>query len=91
MSYKWWNNPQSTGSVPKHAAAFAAVGIDSLLVALLFRNVLSKSVGGVKIDQNLLYNVNTTIGKFSECLFDPIQTKRYPALLSTLQITCDVH
>lgn len=75
---------RATGRAPNASASFAAVGIDSL-AAVLFKNVLSQALGGISIDQNVLYDVDTTIESFSIDLFERLLRER-PDVLKNLHI-----
>jgi hypothetical protein len=76
---------KATGRVPNPSAKFAAVGIDSL-AAVIFRNVLSQSLGGVFIDPNELFDMNTTIESFAIKMYDRLSNEK-PNVLEGLHIS----
>lgn len=63
---------------------FAAFGIDSI-TAMMFRNMLSQSLGGCKVDANDLYDPDATIESFSIKLFTRLEQEN-PKLLKDLGI-----
>jgi len=76
---------KQSGQMPSSSSTFAAVGIDSL-AAMMFRSVLSQSLGGLKIDPDVLYDPSTTIESLSIDLYNRLQ-KENPSLLLQLGIT----
>ena len=76
---------ESSGRKPSADSSFAAIGVDSL-AAVMFRSYISKSLGGITIDQEKLFDPDCTITSFSEDLYQRTKESK-PHILATLNIT----
>jgi hypothetical protein len=75
---------KSTNIKPQPSSSFAMIGIDSI-GAVTFKNFLSKSLGGISVNQSLIFDPDTTIESFAVHIYETV-LKKDPKLLTKLNI-----